>query len=216
MSYYFGKGVAKKTKGLPAPDEVVANEAAFGRYVSYGRRSRFGNYYPKFGKRSNRRKSGKQPDYSQLNAAVNPANAKKLAVAVKNNYQGNARFGMYKPMYFGQQCGGMNPMKVSEFGRRRRRKTVLKSRKGGVKGKKPAAYLRKACKKHGIKCTRKVGKHRVYKTTSVLKRLLRKKRKSSKRRKGGPKRRRSTRRRRTRRSTRRRRTRRRTLFGFKF
>jgi hypothetical protein len=31
------------------------------------------------------------------------------------------------------------------------------------------------CKKFGIKCTRKVGKRRVYKSTTVLKRQLKKK-----------------------------------------
>jgi hypothetical protein len=46
--------------------------------------------------------------------------------------------------------------------------------------KKPPARLIKACKKHGIKCTRKIGKRRVYKSTTVLKRLLRKKMKAKK------------------------------------
>jgi hypothetical protein len=57
------------------------------------------------------------------------------------------------------------------------RKRVTRKKKSV---KKPPARLIKACKKHGIKCTRKVGKRRVYKTTTVLKRLLRKKMKSKK------------------------------------
>jgi hypothetical protein len=68
------------------------------------------------------------------------------------------------------------------FGRKRR---TLK----GKVGKKPPARLLKACKKHGIRCTKKIGKKRRYKKISVLKRQLAKKlrlkkRKSSKKRKG--------------------------------
>jgi hypothetical protein len=71
------------------------------------------------------------------------------------------------------------------FGRKRTRKG-----KGGIKGKKPSLAIRKACKKLKIKCTKKVGKRRVYKSTSALKKLIKKKRKI----KGGKKRKTSRRR----------------------
>jgi hypothetical protein len=60
---------------------------------------------------------------------------------------------------------------IFSFGRRR---------KGVKKGpKKPPARLIKMCKKYRIKCTRKVGKRRVYKSVSVLKKQLRKRMKKS-------------------------------------
>jgi hypothetical protein len=55
------------------------------------------------------------------------------------------------------------------FGRRRKR-TV--KRKGS---KKPPARLIKMCKRYRIKCTKKVGKRRVYKKVSVLKKQLKRK-----------------------------------------
>jgi hypothetical protein len=55
------------------------------------------------------------------------------------------------------------------FGRKKKRSTKRKA------SKKPSAYLRKMCKKYRIKVTRKVGKRRVYKKVSVLKKQLRKK-----------------------------------------
>ena len=84
------------------------------------------------------------------------------------------------------------------FGRKKR------SSKSAGKHKKPPARLIKMCKRHKIKCTKKVGKRRVYKSVTVLKRQLKKK---MKHRKG--KRSRKTRRTRRRRSTRF------SLFGFK-
>jgi hypothetical protein len=185
MSYYFGKGVAKRVKGLPAPDQVnlEPGAAAFGRYVRYGRRSRFGAKVPMFGKRRRSRMFGMD------------------MLGMKHNMN----FGM--DMMPGKSCSGFGMYKQMSFGRRRKgARKGGKSRKGGVKGKKPAANLRRACKKHGIKCTRKVGKHRVYKSASVLKRLLRKKMKGKKG-KG------SKRHRKTRKTRRRRRV---NLFGFKF
>ena len=55
MSYRFGKKSAKQNKleGPPSPDEAAAS--AFGRYLRYGRASRFGRHYfgryPQFGKK---------------------------------------------------------------------------------------------------------------------------------------------------------------------
>jgi hypothetical protein len=70
----------------------------------------------------------------------------------------------------------------------KKRKTRKKVRKVG---KKPPTNILKACKRHGIKCTRKVGKRRVYKSVTLLKRLLRKKmhkkRKNTQKRKKGKK-----------------------------
>ena len=60
-----------------------------------------------------------------------------------------------------------------EFGRRRYRRRV--KRKGNRKSKRPSKSLLRMCRKHGIKCTRKVGRKRVYKLVSVLKRQLRRK-----------------------------------------
>ena len=71
----------------------------------------------------------------------------------------------------------------THFGRKRRnvKKTV----------KRPARSLLKMCRKYKIKCTRKVGRRRVYKSTTVLKRQLRRKMKSKK--KASSKKRRGTR-----------------------
>jgi len=60
------------------------------------------------------------------------------------------------------------------FGRRKRRTT---KRKGS---KKPPARLIKMCKRYKIKCTKKVGKRRVYKKVSVLKKQLKRKLKNRK------------------------------------
>jgi len=83
------------------------------------------------------------------------------------------------------------------FGKKKR-KSPKKVKKGVKKvvNRKPPTRLIKACKKFHIKVTKKVGKHRVYKSKTMLKRMLKKKRKGGKKRKGS-KRRRSTRRRRT-------------------
>ena len=59
----------------------------------------------------------------------------------------------------------------SHFGRRKKVKRTVK---------RPARSLLKMCRKYKIKCTRKVGRHRVYKSTTVLKRQLRRKMKSRK------------------------------------
>ena len=53
------------------------------------------------------------------------------------------------------------------FGKRRKNKTK--------QSQKPPARLIKMCRKHKIKCTRKVGHRRVYKSITVLKRQLHKK-----------------------------------------
>jgi hypothetical protein len=65
-------------------------------------------------------------------------------------------------------------MNFFSFGKKKRRTTKVK----GVR-KPPAALLRK-CKKHHIKCTMKKGGKRVYRKTSVLKKLLRRKMKKMK------------------------------------
>lgn len=80
-------------------------------------------------------------------------------------FGGIPQFGNY-----GADCDS-DKMKMSMFGRRRRRGV----RKGGRKGRKPSKALMRMCRKHGIKCTKKVGGKRVYKSLSVLKRQLRKK-----------------------------------------
>lgn len=66
-------------------------------------------------------------------------------------------------------------MNIFSFGKKKRRTT--RSRKSVRKP--PAALLRK-CKKHHIKCTMKKGGKRVYRKTSVLKKLLRRKMKKLK------------------------------------
>jgi len=58
-----------------------------------------------------------------------------------------------------------------QFGRRRSKS----------KGKKPPVRLMKACRKHRIKCTKKVGKRTVYKSKTLLMKQLRKKLRSKKR-----------------------------------
>ena len=174
MFYSFGK--KKAATGLPAPDEVAAGagEAAFGRYLRYGRKTLFGRQY--FG-----------GNYHMMKPTMN--------------------FGRRYPQFGNQECGSGKPdmMKptTNQMGFGRRRRYRRKAGKKGKKsmGKKPPASLMKACRKHRIKCTKKVGKKLRYKKISVLKRQLRKKRhlkkrKSSKKRKGS-KRRKSTRRRRS-------------------
>ena len=59
------------------------------------------------------------------------------------------------------------------FGRRKTRKRTNK--KGSKKGRKPPARLIKMCKRYGVKSTKKVGKRRVYKSKTVLKRQLKRK-----------------------------------------
>ena len=71
------------------------------------------------------------------------------------------------------------------FGKKKRTssknvKTVKKVKNVKRVNKKPPARLIKACKKYRIKVTKKVGKHRVYKKVSLLKKLLKKKMKSTK------------------------------------
>ena len=87
-------------------------------------------------------------------------------------------FGRY---YFGRL--GFGKRRRTYFGRTRRgrksRKSRKTSRKGGRKVRVSKALVR-SCKKHGIKVTRKVGGKRVYKKTSVLKKLLRRKLKAKK------------------------------------
>ena len=59
------------------------------------------------------------------------------------------------------------------FGKRRRRSTKRSTKKHH--SRKPPARLLKICKKYHVKATKKVGKHRVYKSVSVLKRACLKK-----------------------------------------
>ena len=68
------------------------------------------------------------------------------------------------------------------------------------KVKRPARSLLKMCRKYKIKCTRKVGSRRVYKSLTVLKRQLRRKMKTHRKvhRKGGRKVRKTRKARRTR------------------
>jgi hypothetical protein len=68
---------------------------------------------------------------------------------------------------------------TSMFGKRRRyrRKSnkSKKSRKGKKGHKKPPAALVKRARKYGVKISKKVGKKRVYKSVSVIKRQIKKK-----------------------------------------
>jgi hypothetical protein len=86
------------------------------------------------------------------------------------------------------------------FGKKKRKS---RSKKGS---RKPPAKILKACKRFKIKCTKKVGKRRVYKSVATLKKQLKRKMRKVRRRKSGKKSRR------TRRRTRRRVSR----FGFSF
>jgi len=88
----------------------------------------------------------------------------------------SSAFGRY---YFGKLNFGKR--RRTYFGRRRRggRKSRKSVRRGGRKVRVSKALVR-ACKKHGIKVTRKVGGKRVYKKTAVLKKLLRRKLKAKK------------------------------------
>jgi hypothetical protein len=63
------------------------------------------------------------------------------------------------------------------FGKKRKTKRSVKK---GKKSRKPPARLIKLCKKYKIKCTKKVGKKRIYKSVTVLKKQLRRKMKSRK------------------------------------
>ena len=60
------------------------------------------------------------------------------------------------------------------FGKRRR-KSTKRSHRSKSHNKKPPARLLKICKKYRVKATKKVGKHRVYKSISVLKKACLKK-----------------------------------------
>ena len=64
---------------------------------------------------------------------------------------------------------------IFSFGKRKR------SKKKVQRGRKPPAAILRACKKLKIRTTKKVGKKRVYKKVSVLKRLISKKKKTLKR-----------------------------------
>jgi hypothetical protein len=180
MYNFFGKktGAKKKSKkvsspaGLPAPD--VAG-TAFGRYLRYGRRAAFGRQY--FGNDYHMMPDGtmmKGPPCkgamfgrsARFGAQRIPLFGKKKASAPEMPEEGESAFGMYKLPSF-------------MFGRRRyRRKGVRKGRKGrkgGRKGGKPSKALVRMCRKHHIKVTRKVGKRKVYKKVSVLKKQLKRK-----------------------------------------
>ena len=148
MYNFFGKG--KKTKKpklmeLPSPD--VAGTTAFGRYLRYGRRAAFGRVY--FGARR---------------AAFGKKRGSKKAPPAAPEEEMESAFGMSMPKF------------SFMFGRRRyRRKGVRKGRKGGRKSAKPTKSLVCMCRKYHIKVTRKVGKRKVYKKVSVLKKQLKRK-----------------------------------------
>jgi hypothetical protein len=194
MYFQFGK----KTSSRPAqsPDIAGALGSSFGRYLRYGRKSLFGRRYFGFGNR--------YPMFGKK---------KPSKMSEEGGEETENEFG--RRFRFGNNC----PSKMMSYFGRRRRGTRRKGRKGGKKGgRKPPAALIRACKKHRIKCTKKVGKRRVYKKVSVLKKQLRRK-KSAKRRKTrkGSRKTRRTRRRGVR-KTRRTRfgSRRVSLFGLKF
>jgi hypothetical protein len=63
-------------------------------------------------------------------------------------------------------------MGLFDFGKKRRhrsKRTVKRSKKHG--SRKPPARLLRICKKYRVKATKKVGKHRVYKSIAMLKKL---------------------------------------------
>ncbi len=80
---------------------------------------------------------------------------------------------------FGSTCGGDGKYgaMTTAFGRRRRRG----ARKGGRKSRKPSKALMRACRKHGVKCTKSVCGKRKYKSVSLLKKQLRRKKSLRKR-----------------------------------
>jgi len=63
------------------------------------------------------------------------------------------------------------------FGKKRR----MVRRKSSKKNKKPSKAILRMCKKYRIKATKKMGKKRVYKSLTILKRLIAKKKKMMKR-----------------------------------
>ena len=156
MYFSFGKGKRKgKKSDAPPPDIAGSLPSAFGRYLRYGRRAAFGRRYFGFGNR--------YPQFGKKSMMMGGEGEKTM---------------MGGGSCFGNACGiGKNDMMMN-FGRRRRRG----ARKGGRKSRKPSKALMRMCRKHGIKCTKKVGKRRVYKSLSVLKKQLRRK-KSLRRRK---------------------------------
>jgi len=66
------------------------------------------------------------------------------------------------------------------FGKKKRTSSKKVKKVKKVVNRKPPARLIKACKKYRIKVTKKVGKHRVYKKVSILKKLLKRKLKRTK------------------------------------
>lgn len=194
----FGKKGGKKTDSGPyAPELGGALPSAFGRYLRYGRRrSAFGRRYfgasrfPQFGKKG-KKKSDADAEEEEM------------------EFGSRSRFGLSLP-----NLDLKNPFgKKTEFGRRHRRG----ARKGGRKARKPSKALMRMCRKHGIKCTKKVGKKRVYKSISVLKKQLRRKKSLRKRKHRKVRKARKARKvRRSHRKVRRTRRRRVTLFGLKF
>jgi hypothetical protein len=78
-------------------------------------------------------------------------------------------------------------LSLLNFGKKKR-----KSR--SKKGRKPPAKILKMCKRFKIKCTKKVGKRRVYKSAATLKKQLKRKMRKVRRRKSGKKSRRTRRR----------------------
>jgi hypothetical protein len=156
MYNFFGKRRStKKTipPQLPAPD--VAG-TAFGRYLRYGRRTAFGNNGtmmkgpPCKGSMFGRRYFGAQ--------RIPLFGKKKTEKIIKNpeeNISPVTNENAFGRVYFG----------------RYRRKNPRKGRKSA----KPSKALVRMCRKYHIKVTRKVGKRKVYKKISVLKKQLKRK-----------------------------------------
>ena len=122
----------------------------FGRRTLFGRRY-FGAQFPMFGK-------------------------KKRVRPPPEMGEGENEFGRYlrygRRTLFGRHRRGTKHRGTKHRGTKRRG-----TRKGG---RKPPAGLRKMCRKYKVKCTKKVGRRRVYKSLTVIKRQLRRKMKSKK------------------------------------
>ena len=195
MYFNFGKGKSKKKSSKvpalpPSPDAA----AAFGRYVRYGR-SAFGRRYfgavtkvPMFGKKKKQQVEEEEMEFGKR---------RRRTRRFGNFMDGITKFA--KGAVSGTVGGNVS------FGKRRRYRRKS-ARKSSRKVKKVPKALIRQCRKHGIKCTRKVGGRRVYKKLSVLKKQLRRKKALHKRKHRKSRKVRRTRRRGTRFS----------LFGVKF
>ena len=172
MNYMFGK---KKGSGyLPSPDDL-ANE--FGRRTLFGR-SYFGRY-PMFGKKKRVTPPPEMGGDNEFGRYVRYGRR-------RTSFGSKAHPSKCRIAY--NKCkAAKKAAKASSFGRHRRRHHRRHRRKG--LGRKPPARVRKMCRKYKIKCTREVGRRRVYKSLTVLKRQLRRKMKTHRKvhRKGGRK-----------------------------